>query len=129
MSDSQRNLIILVAIAIAGVLFSGAFNLGAGGAMAFLNLAFTIVLVWFLVTIYQRNSGTIATMPVAPRLILQAACLALLLIFVTGMLRLPFVELPPPFGWSNSQPVLFWGSVFACGFAIWYSWQQRTSKW
>ncbi|MCW2956190.1 MAG: hypothetical protein JWO69_1059 [Thermoleophilia bacterium] len=129
MSDSQRNLIILVAIAIAGVMFSGAFGIGAGGALAFLNLAFTVVIVWFLVTLYQRNSGTIATMPTGPRLMMRVACLALLLILVTGMLRLPLVELPSPFGWSNQQPVLFWGSVFACGFAIWYSWQQRTSRW
>ena len=128
MTDSQRNMLILLAVAIAGVVFSGAFNLGAGSAMLFLNIAFMVVLVWFLVVLYQRNSGTIATMPVGPRTILQVASIALLGILVTGMLSFPF--LPAPFGWATGQYTLvFWGSVFACGFAIWWGWQQRTSKW
>lgn len=127
MSDTQRNLLILLAVAVAGVIFSGAFNLGAGVAGLLLNIAFTVLLVWFLVVMYQRHSGTIATMPLMPRLILQAAGIILVASFATGMLNAPF--LPAPFGWSNTHPGIFWPTILACGFAIWWAWQQRTSRW
>lgn len=125
MTESQRNLLILLAVAVVGVVFSGAFNLGTGVVSLLLNVAFMVVIVWAIVAFYQRNSGTIALMPTGPRLLLQVAGIALLAIFVTGTLSF----LPAPFGWSNRQPLLFWGGIFACGFAVWYSWQQRTSKW
>lgn len=127
MTESQRNLLILIAVAIVGVLFSGAFNVGTGFAFTLLNVAFVVVIVFAVVSMYRRHSGTIATMPTTPRLLLQSAVVALVAIFATGTLNFGF--LPEPFGWSNTYPLLFWGSVFACCFAIWYSWQQRTSKW
>ena len=125
MTDSQRNLLILLAVAVAGVLFSGAFGIGAGVASIFLNVAFTVMLVAFAVILYRRHSGTIARMPHLPRLILQVATVALVIAFATGTLSAPF--LPEPFGWSNVYPIAFWGLVLGCGFAIW--WQQRTSRW
>lgn len=130
MTDSQRNMLILVAIAVIGVVFSGAFGLGAGIANLLLRIAFAIVLMWFLIVLYQRNSGTIAAMPVTPRLVLQVAGIVLLAAFVTGTLSLPF--LPPPFGWAHYGGIftlVFWGTVFGCAFAIWWAWQQRTSRW
>lgn len=127
MTDSQRNLLILVAVAVAGVLFSGAFSVGAGVASMFLNVAFTIVIVWALVAFYQRNSGTIATMQATPRLVLQVAAGALVLMLATGLLHVPF--LPFPFGWGSIYPLVFWPAVLLAGFAIWWSWQQRTSRW
>lgn len=127
MTDSQRNLLILLALAVAGVLFSGAFGIGAGIASILLNVAFTTLIVWFMVILYRRHSGTIAAMPHLPRIVMQAAGLALVLAFATGMLHAPF--LPFPFGWSNVYPVAFWGLVLGCGFAMWWSWQQRTSRW
>lgn len=127
MTDSQRNLLILVALAVAGVIFSGAFDLGAGIAHLLLNIAFTVTLVWFLVILYQRNSGTIAAMPVAPRLVLQVAGIFLLGMLLTGLLRASF--LPWPFGWANVYPGIFWPAMLLCVFGIWWSWQQRTSRW
>jgi hypothetical protein len=126
-TDSQRNLLILLAVAVAGVLFSGAFGVGAGIASIFLNVAFTVMLVWFAVILYQRHSGTIASMPHLPRLVLQVATIALILAFATGTLSAPF--LPEPFGWSHDYALPFWALIFACGFAIWWAWQQRTSRW
>lgn len=127
MTDSQRNLLILLAVAVAGVLFSGAFGVGAGIASIFLNVAFTVMLVWFAVILYRRHSGTIARMPHLPRLVLQVATVALIVAFATGTLSAPF--LPPPFGWSNDYAVAFWALVLGCGFAIWWSWQQRSTRW
>lgn len=127
MTDSQRNMLILLAVAVAGVLFSGAFGIGAGIASIFLNVAFTVMLVWFAVILYRRHSGTIARMPHLPRLVLQIATVALVLAFATGTLHAPF--LPYPFGWSNFYPLPFWGLILGCGFAIWWAWQQRTSRW
>jgi hypothetical protein len=127
MTDSQRNLLILLAVAVVGVLFSGAFNVGAGIAGLLLNLAFTVVILWFLITLYQRHSGTIAQMPTTPRLVLQVAGVVLFGSLVTGMLHAPF--LPFPFGWSSDYPMIFWPLVLGCAFAIWWAWQQRTSRW
>ncbi len=127
MTDSQRNLLILLAVAVAGVLFSGAFGVGAGIASMFLNIAFTVMLVWFAVILYRRHSGTIARMPHLPRLVLQVATAALVIAFATGTLQASF--LPFPFGWANQYAVAFWALILGCGFAIWWSWQQRTSRW
>lgn len=130
MTNSQRNLLILLGVAVLGVVFSGAFNVGAGSALSLLNIAFVVVMLWFLFSLYQRHSGTIATMPVGPRLVLQCCGIGLLGVMATGTLRFAF--LPSPFGWANwggSYTVLFWGAVFACGFGIWWAWQQRTSRW
>ncbi|MCB0878857.1 MAG: hypothetical protein KDC46_07745 [Thermoleophilia bacterium] len=127
MSDTQRNFLILGALALAGVMFSGAFGTGAGIAFLLLNAAFAVLIVWFLITLYQRNSGTIALMPATPRLVMQAASAGVLILVVTGMFHLPF--LPPPFGWSADYPVVFWGLLLGCAFAVWWAWQQRTSRW
>ena len=128
MTDSQRNLLILVALAVVGVLFSGAFGVGAGLASMLLNLAFTVLLVWLAVSLYQRHSGTIATMPVTARLVLQVATVLLVLAFATGTLNIPFLPYPP-FGWANVHPLPFWALILGCGFGIWWAWQQRTSRW
>ena len=127
MTDSQRNLLILVAVAVAGVVFSGAFNLGAGVASLFLNLAFTVVLVWFLVILYRKHSGTIAHMPVTPRLVMQTCGIVLVGSIATGMVNAPF--LPPPFGWASVYPAIFWPVILLSLFGIWWSWQQRTVRW
>ncbi|MBC7462304.1 MAG: hypothetical protein H7287_13160 [Thermoleophilia bacterium] len=127
MTDTQRNFLILGALAVIGVLFSGAFNLGTGAANVFLNIAFTVVLIWALINLYVRKSGTIAQIATVPRVVLQASCLALLLLLVTGFLSVPF--LPRPFGWSRDYGLLFWGAMFVSGFGIWWGWQQRTSRW
>lgn len=126
MTDSQRNLLILLGVAVLGVVFSGAFGVGAGAAGSLLQIAFTVVVIWFLVNLYQRNSGTIAGMPTSPRLVLQAAAAVLLLVVVTG---LPTFIPVWPFGWSNTYGYAFWAAVFACGFGIWWAWQQRTTRW
>lgn len=128
MTESQRNLLILVAIAVIGVMFSGAFNLGAGVLGALLNVAFTVMIVAVLVMVYRRHSGTIAQMPTTPRLVLQLAVLALAAIVITGTFQFAGL-LPEPFGWANRQPVVFYGAIFALAFAIWWSWQQRTTRW
>jgi hypothetical protein len=127
MNESQRNLLILVALAVIGVVFSGAFGIGSGVAITFLNIAFAVGIIWFLANLYLRKRGTIAHIPRMPRLVLQLSALVMLLLLVTGTLNVPF--LPWPFGWSNSYPVPFWGLVFLSGFGIWWGWQHRSSRW
>ncbi len=118
MSDTQRNFLILGAIALAGVLFSGAFGTGAGIAFTVLNIAFAILIIWFVISLYQRNSGTIAQMPATPRLVLQSCGIAIVALLATMFLGIPLVP-----------PAMFWLLVFGCGFGIWWAWQQRTTKW
>lgn len=125
MTDSQRNLLILLAVAVVGVLFSGAFGVAAFSASAFLQVAFTVVMVWFLISLYRRHSGTIASMPAMPRLVMQLAGIAVVVMLATG--TIPF--LPLPFGWAQIYPQVFWPGLLICGFGIWWSWQQRTSRW
>jgi len=125
MSDSQRNIIIVMAVAIAAVAFSSVGGVAIGSASALINLLFTIAIIWFLGTLYTRHSGTIATMPATPRTVLRVAAAVLALVLLTGS----FGFLPPPFGWAAGNSLLYFGSIFACGFAIWWAWQQRTSKW
>ena len=128
MTDSQRNLLILVAVAVAGVLFSGAFGTGAAFASLLLNLTFTVLMIAAIVMLYQRNAATIAMLPSTPRFVLQAATLVLGITVATGLLQVGGL-LPAPFGWANDNALTFWALVFACGFAIWWAWQQRTSRW
>lgn len=125
MTETQRNMLILAAVAVAGAIFSGAFTGAAVSASTFLNIAFAVVIVWLGILQYRQRSGTIAQMPVMPRLVLQICALALLLIIVTGSLPL----LPYPFGWSNVHTVLFYASILLCAFGIWWAWQKRTSRW
>ncbi|MCW2925796.1 MAG: hypothetical protein JWM98_3200 [Thermoleophilia bacterium] len=128
MTDSRRNLLILVALAVAGAIFTGAFSTTAGSLSAILNLAFAVLLVWFLIASYQRNSGTIAQMDATPRLVLQAAGLALIVVFITGTISFSFLPYPW-FGWQSGHAGLFYGALILCGFGLWWSWQQRRSRW
>ena len=128
MTESQRNLLILVAIAVLGVVFSGAFSIGSGTAMAFLNVAFAVAIIWFLINLYIQRSGTIAQIATVPRVVLQLSSLVMLCLLATGMLNVGFLP-NPPFGWSNQYPVPFWSLVFLSGFGIWWGWQHRTSRW
>lgn len=128
MTESQRNLAILGVVAVAGAILSGQFNVAAGSVFALLNVAFAVLIVWWLVGSYQRNSGTIAQMPVGPRLVLQLSGAALILIYVTGTLGFSFLP-HPPFGWQVDHVGLFYGALLLCGFGLWWSWQQRTSRW
>lgn len=129
MTESQRNLLILVAIALVGAAAGGVFDLGAGVLASLLNLAITVLIVFAIVMLYRRHSGTIAQMSITPRLVLQVAALGAGAIIVTGTFRLGELLPYPPFGWANVYPVAFYGSLFACGFAIWWAWQQRVSRW
>lgn len=128
MTESQRNLLILVAIAAIGVAFSGAFNLGAGALATVLNVAFTVMIVAAIAIVYRRHSGTIARMPATPRLVLQASALGLGAVVVTGTFQVAGL-LPWPFGWANAYPVPFYGAIFAFAFGIWWAWQQRVDRW
>lgn len=128
MTDSQRNLLILLAVAVAGAVFSGAFGGGALIASILLNVAFTVLLLAAGVLWYQRNSGTIDRLPSTQRWVMRGAALVLLVTLTTGMLTIGTL-LPWPFGWSNTAPLLFWGLVLACAGAIWWAWQHRTSRW
>jgi len=125
MTESQRNFLIIIAIAVVGALFfSGPLGAGTAIAGTLLNIAFTAVMVALIVVLYQRHSGTIATMPSTPRLVLQVATVALIVLLLGGLLAyfLPELEV-------LRAPMVFWPALMLTGFAIWWSWQQRTSRW
>lgn len=136
MTTTQRNFLILGLIAVAGLLFTGAFNVGAGELEATLNLLFSLAMIGFFIVIFYRNSGTIGQMATQPRLVMYGACGLLFFLLTVGMLPpsipLAHVPLPYPVGFSRfggSWTLFFWGGIFASAFGIWWSWQQRTSKW
>lgn len=131
MTEGQRNILIVAAIAVVGSLFfSDAFGVGAGTANFLINIAFRILIIWFLVVLYQRHSGTIATMPSTPRLVLQACGIFLLLLLSLGLIALVFALAGSASPLEIlSEPVIFWPALLASIFGIWWAWQQRTSRW
>jgi hypothetical protein len=129
MTESQRNLLILAVIAVIGAAAGGVFDLGAGALAGVLNTALTLLIVFAIVMLYRRQSGTIAQMATTPRLVLQAAVIVAAAAIVTGTFRLAGLLPDPPFGWAGHYPVVFYATLFACGFAIWWAWQQRVSRW
>ena len=89
MTEGQRNILIIVAIAVIGTLFFGdTLGLGAGIASLLINVAFTVAIVWFLIVLYQRHQGTIATMPSTPRTVLQMCGVVLIFLLLAGLLAL-----------------------------------------
>jgi hypothetical protein len=124
-TEGQRNILIIVAIAVIGTLFFGdTLGLGAGIASLLVNVAFTVAIVWFLVVLYQRHQGTIATMPSAPRTVLQVCGVVLIFLLLAGLLALFMPALA-----ALRNPVLYWPALFLSIFGIWWAWQQRTSRW
>ena len=125
MTEGQRNIAIIVAICVIGTLFFGeALGAGTGIAGLLLNVAFTIAIVWFLVVLYQRHSGTISTMPSTSRALLQVCGLVLVFLLLGGLLAIFLPALA-----VIRTPMLYWPALLLCIFGIWYAWQQRTSRW
>jgi hypothetical protein len=131
MSESQRNFIIIIAIAVIGSLFfSESLNAGTGAVSFVIGILFRIMLIWFAVTLYMRHSGTIATMPKTPRLVLQLSGVVLLFLMASGLIALVFAIA----GFDAAVPILanpaiFWPVLLLSLFGIWWAWQQRTSRW
>lgn len=125
MTESQRNFVILISIAVIGSLFFGEqFGLGTGIAGLLLNVAFTAAIVAFLIVLYRRHQGTIAHMPATPRAVLQASGFLLIFLLLSGIIAM-FVVLPV----DVRNPMVYWPGLMLCVFGIWWAWQQRTMKW
>lgn len=125
MSESQRNFVILISIAVIGSLFfSEQFGLGTGVAGLVLHLLFTVMIVTFLIVLYRRHQGTIAHMPSTPRAVLQASGVVLIFLLLSGIIA-SFVALPI----DIRNPMLYWPALMLCIFGIWWAWQQRTMRW
>ena len=125
MTESQRNFVILIGVVLVGSLFfSEGFGLGTALAGMVLNILFTLAIVAFLIILYRRHQGTIATMPSTPRAVLQASGVLLLVLLLGGLLAffLPGLE-------AIRNPMVYWPGLFLCIFGIWWAWQQRTMKW
>lgn len=119
MGETQRNFLIIAAIALLGVVFSGAFGATAGLVSMLLNLAFALMLGATLWVLHRNKASTISAMQPAHRLLLQGSGIVLYLVFLTGTV------FP---GWSS------WGGMFAgmfflligvCIYAMYWAWQQR----
>ncbi|MCW2927690.1 MAG: hypothetical protein JWM86_1658 [Thermoleophilia bacterium] len=125
MTETQRNFVILIGIALIGSLFfSDQFGLGTAAAGLVLNLLFTVVTVAFLIILYRRHQSTILRMPLAPRLVLQASGVTIIVLLTAGIIAF-FV---PQLGFLR-LPQVFWPLLLLCGFGIWWAWQQRTVRW
>jgi len=124
-TESQRNFVILIAVVLVGSLFfSEGFGLGTAIAGMVLNVLFTIAMVTFLIILYRRHQGTIATMPSMPRTVLQASGLLLIFLMLGGLLAFFLPELA-----VLREPMIFWPGLMLSIFGIWWAWQQRTMRW
>jgi hypothetical protein len=124
-SDSQRNFLILIAIAALGVMFSGVFALTAGTISIIVSFLFIAATIAFLIIQYQRNSGTISLMKPRYRLQLQASGIVLLIVIVTGLGVPPFLR-----GWSGISglhTIAFFGLLAASIYGLYHAWRNRYS--
>lgn len=120
MNETQRNFLILGAIAVLGVIYSQVFATAAFSLSLLINVLFTIAIVALLINGYRTNQSTIAGMPTVPRLVLQISGIAMLVILVTG-LPLPV----PGFGWGGRNVIVYFGLIGLCGFGIFWGWSNR----
>lgn len=129
MSDTQRNFLILIAIALVGLVATDAFGITASLISLVIRIGFFLAIIAALVMLYRSRSGTIALMPATPRLVLQASGLIIIVVVATGSFRIPFV---PVLGWGangGTPTIAFWTLIALGGFGLFWSWNQRTTGW
>lgn len=121
MTETQRNFLILGALAMLGVIAatSGAFDLATFGVMTILNILFAIAILAFVVQLRTRRAGSIANIPQPWRLLLDVCGVGLVLVFVTGLLY------PAWSGWGAFYAVMFFALTAAFIAGIWFCWNQR----
>lgn len=125
MTEGQRNITIIIAICVVGTLFFGdTLGLGAGIGHLVVNVLFTIAIVSFLIVLYNRHQGTIATMPSTPRTVLQASGVVLIFLLLAGLLAIFMPGLA-----AIRNPMIYWPALLLSIFGIWWAWQQRTHGW
>ena len=125
MNESQRNILIVVAIAIAlstPMLVSG-FALTSGMLFMIFSILFTIAIAWFLWGVYRAREGTINALPTHWRLLLQASAAVAFVTSLTG------IGYPGWAGRNAGNAALFFVLMAGSVLGIYYAWQQRTSRW
>lgn len=84
MTESQRNILIVAAVAVLGVAFSQAFGIGAWLAQNLLNLAFCFIATFMAWQWYRPRERAIRDIDLRWRLLLMASGVMLLLVMWTG---------------------------------------------
>jgi hypothetical protein len=84
MTESQRNILIVAALAVLGVVFSAQFSVSAWLLQNLMNLAFCFIVTFMAWQWYRPRERAIHTMDLFWRLLLLAAGAALILVIWTG---------------------------------------------
>lgn len=119
MNDTQRNLLIIALVAVAG-LVAWPVLVGLGILDYLTRIIFAILLGATLWVMHRNNATRISAMKPQWRYLLQVSGVALYFVVVTGTL------LPPT--WANQGGIataLFFAMVAACIVGIYTAWQNR----
>jgi hypothetical protein len=124
LTDTQRNFLILAAIAVIGFTFSGRFGIVAGTSMGLINIAFVVLTIMFLVQLRRSKASQISSMPTGDRILFDGCLLAIGIVMVTGQL------IP---GWAvrngGTGTVVFFGLIAALVYGAYVAWQRRPNRW
>ena len=113
MTDTQRNILIVVGAAIALTLFTSVLGPVAGLLFTILQILFFVGLAWLGYRFWRDNRSTIDTMPGDRRLMLYGAAAVLALVVVSS--RLWVVD--------AFSALIFFAIVGACLYALYTVWQ------
>jgi hypothetical protein len=116
-SESQRNLLIILAIGIVVTILS------AGSALftieRLISIIFTIVILWAMWSWHQRNQDRIATMPNLPRIVFYFGAIGGLAVMFTGL------GVPGWASWGASYALVFFALLAGCIYGAWWAWQRK----
>ncbi len=119
MSESQRNILIVVALAALAMIFSGAAGTAIFTISQLLNLAFAVLIVLAVVNWYRGRGYVISSMPSHLRLLLQFSLIMILVVFITGTVY------PNWAYWGGFYTPAFFTMLAACGLGIYWAWSNR----
>ncbi len=113
MTDNQRNILIVVGLALALTLFTGVLGPIAGLLFGVLQLLFLVAIAWLAYRFWRENRATIDTMPQERRLMLYGAAAVLVLVLLTSRFWV----------YDMLSALVFFAVVGACLYALWTVWQ------
>ncbi len=113
MTDTQRNILIVVGAAIALTLFTSVLGPVAGLLFTILQILFLVALAWLAYRFWRENRSTIDTMPGDRRLMLYGAAAVLAVVVLSS--RLWVVD--------AFSALIFFAIVGACLYALYTVWQ------
>ena len=117
MSDTQRNFLIILVIAVAAT-FVSQLQTGLAVGSLLVSIAFLVLITIFLWQVFTRNQSTIAAMNPVHRFVLLASAVGAYILLLAGSFT----------RFSSEQPYVFFGGLALCAFGGYWGWTNRHSR-